>query len=933
MSNLIHLTPYTLFPTSLSQRNIQLLRETSNVLVLLDRILKEYPDLVIEGNTAYVYRNNQWVDLRDTRIFESYEKSDGFWSNPVVKSVANVAYGTFNKITGSYGSEKFEDTLVGTSLIDLENAIKSSLSKGFDITWNMMTSSISGLSDFVKNNDFAIDLGIDAVSGLISLFPGPGQLISAGIDFLHALMEFYRATKAENVFDKVAHTLSGMITLGFAAIPMPGKNIESMILKQGLRESVKIASKEAAKSGIRMSERTIFMVIFEGIFKAIEKIPFAGKVLTWIIDNLSKGLGWIIQKMVQGFTGLVSKILSMLRLDKVVGYVMGAIGKIEDLVKTTCIWLSMVIANRGTAISRELAVEALKQTAERVAIETNKKIIDEIIKDKSKDVILKMIKDNKTSLEKLNDISIKAIDKYINKITKKGEEVSEQVINEIIALKDNPFGLSKFMKGIVEFHEAAKSGKLLNKTYWSAIDGSAKFIKTLGKDTFRALDTFQAEEKKILYQLKTRINNELGIDFKINSKNSKGIVGVNLEELYSIMKENKSKFRDIDISRIINATHINKDGTIKLMDDGLAAIYGVISARDIKSIDELWEVATGKKFGGKFLAEVNWKKLAAYGSGTAALTGGVPVGVFVPLLRLHKTAFYDVAKIIFSPKRENFLKEVKFSAISALAQSNWLKCVNVNGQLLKVNMKQLAAKNLSYRLFKFIDKIDTEANHFKSMSIKIFAALAFSAVPSIERNLNNNSNLIVLPDNVADFYESKNGISFIGKLASDERVAAAKKYFTDFRAIYQDTLDLAIKGDLAAQDSYGIPKNKEKFEFKENQDNGEEFRNIIKLVQYVINKDYKDKKILNKIKIDGLVGPETLTGLYSHLQYKKTKTDNQEELKNLSSAIEDLKKLTDLFRKYGNVNNSSFVKNASKSDDELDASEVKFDSNDTDGQN
>ena len=105
------------------------------------------------------------------------------------------------------------------------------------------------------------------------------------------------------------------------------------------------------------------------------------------------------------------------------------------------------------------------------------------------------------------------------------------------------------------------------------------------------------------------------------------------------------KFNDIDFSRVINATHPGKgEQAYRLMDDGLDKAYGAIQTRDLKDFNDLWVAATGKKFSGKFLSEINWTKLATMGGASAVLTGGIPVASFIPLLKLHKSYNNQIQK-------------------------------------------------------------------------------------------------------------------------------------------------------------------------------------------------------------------------------------------------------------------------------------------------
>ena len=106
------------------------------------------------------------------------------------------------------------------------------------------------------------DIAVDMVSAAIDGIPGIGNLISAGIDVIHAITYFGRMITTNDLGGKIENTLLGIITLATVSAPVAG-NLSNIVARQGIKNFLKRTPSEIAKIlGINVG-----IVLKKGVWK------------------------------------------------------------------------------------------------------------------------------------------------------------------------------------------------------------------------------------------------------------------------------------------------------------------------------------------------------------------------------------------------------------------------------------------------------------------------------------------------------------------------------------------------------------------------------------------------------------------------------------------------------------------------------------------
>ena len=104
------------------------------------------------------------------------------------------------------------------------------------------------LDDF-KNS--STDDIIDIISALIDGIPGLGNIVSLGIDVIHALSYFVRLFFADSENEKIEFATLGFLTLATSVIPIGG-NSANLVARHGLKSVMRMTPVEIYQVGKRL---------------------------------------------------------------------------------------------------------------------------------------------------------------------------------------------------------------------------------------------------------------------------------------------------------------------------------------------------------------------------------------------------------------------------------------------------------------------------------------------------------------------------------------------------------------------------------------------------------------------------------------------------------------------------------------------------------
>jgi hypothetical protein len=93
------------------------------------------------------------------------------------------------------------------------------------------------------NIDINSDNVVDLISGALDVIPGIGNLLSAGIDIVHALTYIMRYYFSKSDDDKIKNLVSAFITFGTTLLPVGG-NVVNITSKQAINTLLKKTPKE-----------------------------------------------------------------------------------------------------------------------------------------------------------------------------------------------------------------------------------------------------------------------------------------------------------------------------------------------------------------------------------------------------------------------------------------------------------------------------------------------------------------------------------------------------------------------------------------------------------------------------------------------------------------------------------------------------------------
>ena len=161
---------------------------------------------------------------------------------------------------------------------------------------------------------------VDVISGVIDGIPGIGNVISAGIDVIHALSYGVRFMYSNNDEDKIENAVLGIVTLGAATIPVAG-NALPIIARSGIKAVLKRTPEEILLIGksLGLYKKTIFLLsktkwkynILLVLAKicSLEILETLTNVVKYIRDFIQKITNISVKKSLQLLLSVLDEIL------------------------------------------------------------------------------------------------------------------------------------------------------------------------------------------------------------------------------------------------------------------------------------------------------------------------------------------------------------------------------------------------------------------------------------------------------------------------------------------------------------------------------------------------------------------------------------------------------------------------------------------------
>jgi hypothetical protein len=114
-----------------------------------------------------------------------------------------------------------------------------------DNQYNRLVEQISNPKNTTSKSKEGVDTDdmVDYVSAGLDVIPGIGNLVSFGVDAVHAISYAYRYYKTNNEQEKIEYGIMGLLTLVTAFIPVGG-NIINIASKEGLKPFIRRTPEE-----------------------------------------------------------------------------------------------------------------------------------------------------------------------------------------------------------------------------------------------------------------------------------------------------------------------------------------------------------------------------------------------------------------------------------------------------------------------------------------------------------------------------------------------------------------------------------------------------------------------------------------------------------------------------------------------------------------
>ena len=101
---------------------------------------------------------------------------------------------------------------------------------------------------FDQLKTLSVDDTVDVISAMIDGIPGVGNIVSLGIDVIHALSYFVRLFFADTENEKIEYATLGFLTLATSVIPVGG-NSANLVARQGLKSVMTMTPVEIYRVG------------------------------------------------------------------------------------------------------------------------------------------------------------------------------------------------------------------------------------------------------------------------------------------------------------------------------------------------------------------------------------------------------------------------------------------------------------------------------------------------------------------------------------------------------------------------------------------------------------------------------------------------------------------------------------------------------------
>ena len=101
---------------------------------------------------------------------------------------------------------------------------------------------------FDQLKTLSADDTVDVISAMIDGIPGVGNIVSLGIDVIHALSYFVRLFFADTENEKIEYATLGFLTLATSVIPVGG-NSANLVARQGLKSVMRMTPVEIYRVG------------------------------------------------------------------------------------------------------------------------------------------------------------------------------------------------------------------------------------------------------------------------------------------------------------------------------------------------------------------------------------------------------------------------------------------------------------------------------------------------------------------------------------------------------------------------------------------------------------------------------------------------------------------------------------------------------------
>ena len=101
---------------------------------------------------------------------------------------------------------------------------------------------------FDQLKTLSADDTVDVISAMIDGIPGVGNIVSLGIDVIHALSYFVRLFFADTENEKIEYATLGFLTLATSVIPVGG-NSANLVARQGLKSVMTMTPVEIYRVG------------------------------------------------------------------------------------------------------------------------------------------------------------------------------------------------------------------------------------------------------------------------------------------------------------------------------------------------------------------------------------------------------------------------------------------------------------------------------------------------------------------------------------------------------------------------------------------------------------------------------------------------------------------------------------------------------------